>query len=97
VLPFPALGWLLQLDIDASGAVSNAVLTLESGRTFPLTGTNKFKFSSGESSLKLESADKGIKLSLKKIVLDDSTSPMGVTGGDVSPRILGQKAKSTIP
>jgi hypothetical protein len=96
-LLFPALGWLLQLDIDASGAVSNAVLTLENARSFPLSGTNKFKFSSGESSLKLESADKGIKLSLKKIVLNDSTSPMGVTGGDVSPRILGQKAKSTIP
>jgi len=97
LFPLLPLGWLLQLDIDASGAVSNALLTLENTRTFPLSGTNKFKFSSGQSSLKLESADKGIKISLKKIVLNDSTSPMGVTGGDVSPRILGQKAKSAIP
>jgi hypothetical protein len=96
-LPFPPLGWLLQLDVDADGVVSNAVLTLEGGRTFPLTGKNKFKFATDQTSLKLESADKGIKLSLKKIVLDDSTSPMGVSGGDLSPRILGQKAKTTIP
>jgi hypothetical protein len=96
-LPFLPLGWLLQLDIDASGTISNALLTLEGGRSFPLTGTNKFKFSSVETSLKLESADKGIRISLKKIVLDDSTVPMGLSGGDVSPRILGQKGKSTIP
>ena len=96
-LPLPPLGWLLQLDIDSSGAVQNALLTLESGRTFPLSGTNKFKFASGESSLKLQSGDKGIRMDLKKIHLDDATNPMAISGGDVSPRILGQKAKSTIP
>jgi hypothetical protein len=96
-LLLPPLGWVLQLDIDSSGVVSNAVLTLESGRSFPLSGTNKFKFASGESSLKLQSGDKGVRMDLKKIRLDDATNPMGISGGDVSPRILGQKAKTTIP
>jgi hypothetical protein len=57
-LPFPALGWLLELDIDANGVISNAVLTLENARSFPLTGTNKFR-SPPASRAKLESADKG--------------------------------------
>ena len=96
-LPLPPLGWLLTLDIDASGAVQNAVLTLEGGRSFPLSGTNKFKFKSNESSLKLKSADKGIRVDLKKVQLDDSTNPMGISSGEVSTRILGQKAKSAIP
>ena len=96
-LPFTPLGWLLEFDVDAGTEVANALLTLEGGRNFSLSGTNKFKFASGESSLKLQSVDKGIRIGLKKLVLDDTTDPVGVTGGEVSPRILGQSGKATIP
>lgn len=96
-LPFPPLGWLLEFDIDAMSSVQNALLTLEGGRAFSLAGTNKFKVASGQSSLKLQSADKGIRVALKKIVLDDATNPMSVTGGAVSTRILGQIGNAPLP
>ena len=96
-LPFAPLGWLLEFDIDSAGSVQSALLILEGGRSFPLTGTNKFKVASGASSLKLQSAAKGIRIALKKIALDDTTNPMGVSGGSVSTRILGQSGSATIP
>ena len=96
-LPFAPLGWLLEFDIDSAGSVQNALLTLEGGRSFPLTGTNKFKLASGASSLKLKEAAKGIRIALKKIALDDTTNPMGVSGGASSTRILGQSGSATIP
>ena len=96
-LPFAPLGWLLEFDIDSTTDVSLALLTLEGGRNFPLTGTNKFKFASDLSSMKLQSVDKGIRIDLKKLTLDDATTPVGVTGGSVNARILGQSAKATIP
>jgi hypothetical protein len=55
------------------------------------------RFTSGESSLKLQTADKGIKLDLKKLVLDDTADPVGVTGGSLSQKILGQSHKTEIP
>ncbi len=96
-LPFAPLGWLLEFDIDSLADVANALLTLEGGRNFPLTATNKFKFASGLSSMKLQSVDKGIRIDLKKLTLDDATNPVGVTGGGVSARILGQSATATLP
>ena len=96
-LPFAPLGWLLEFDIDSAGSVQSALLTLEGGRSFPLTGTNKFKVASGASSLKLQSAATGIRIALKKIALDDTTNPMGVSGGSVTTRILGQSGSATIP
>lgn len=96
-LPFAPLGWLLEFDIDSAGGVLNALLTLEGGRSFALTGTNKFKLTSGSSSLKLQSAARGIRIALKKIALDDTTNPMGVSTGSVSTRILGQSGSATIP
>jgi hypothetical protein len=98
VLPFPPLGWLLEFDVAISTEVENALLTLEGGRSFSLTGSNKFKFTSGESSMKLQSVDKGIRIELKKLVLDDTVGPpIGVTGGTMSQRILGQSGKATLP
>lgn len=91
------LGWVLEFDIDASGEVQNASLVLEGGRSFALTGSNKFKFTSGESSVKLRTEDNGIKIDLKKVMFEDDVDPVAVNGGDLSQRILGQSRKAVIP
>lgn len=98
-LPVPPLGWLLEYDLAANGAVSNAELTLEGGRSFALTGTNKFNLASNESSLKLSSNPKGVSVTLKGVGLDDSTNPlpMQIDGGDLSYRALGQSGRVTLP
>jgi len=97
-LPAP-LGWLLEYDLAADGTVTNAVLTLEGGRSFPLSGANKFNLASNESSLKLSSDPKGVSVGFKKLGLDDSVNPMpmGITGGDVSYKALGQSGRATLP
>jgi hypothetical protein len=91
------LGWVLQFDVDASDVAQNASLVLEGGRTFPLTGSNKFKFQSGESTLKLQSDDKGVKIDLKKVIFDDDVDPIGVSGGSLGQKILGQSRKTELP
>jgi hypothetical protein len=91
------LGWLVEFDIDDSDEISNGSLTLEGGRLFTLTGSNKFKFTTGESTLKLQSADKGVRIDLKKVVFDDGVSPVATDGGDLSQKILGQSHKAVIP
>lgn len=98
-LPVPPLGWLLEYDLGSDGAITNAVLTLEGGRSFPLTGTNKFNFSKDESSLKLQSDPKGVSVTLKKLGLDDSPAPapMAITQGEVRYRALGQSGSATLP
>jgi hypothetical protein len=96
-LPFAPLGWLLELDVDELTPVQNALLILEGGRSFALTGTHEFKFTSGRSTLRLRSTTKGIRIAVKKVVLDDATNPLGVTGGSVSPSILGQGGRATLP
>jgi hypothetical protein len=98
-LPVMPLGWLLEYDLAADGVVSNAELTLEGGRSFALTGANKFNLASNESSLKLSSDPKGVSITLKGVGLDDSTNPlpMQIDGGDVSYRALGQSGRVTLP
>jgi hypothetical protein len=96
-LPFAAQGWLLEFDVDAQAAVDNGVLTLAGGRSFPLTGKHKFKLGSGLSSVKLRSAPKGIRIELSRVTFDDATSPLGVGGGSLRPRILGQSARVALP
>jgi len=98
-LPDAPLGWLLEYDLGADGLVSNAELTLEGGRSFPLSGTNKFNFSSNQSSVKLQSDPKGVSVTLKKLGLDDSPdpAPMLLTEGAVSYRALGQSGGATLP
>ncbi len=98
-LPYTPLGWLIEFELDANGQVLNGMLTLEGGRNFALTGTNKFNFASNQSSLKLSSDPKGISLQLKKLGLDDSTDPlpMQITEGDLSYRMLGQSGQTPLP
>jgi hypothetical protein len=96
-LPFTPLGWRVNFTVAADGAVSNGLLTLDGGRMFPLEGTNKFNLAKNESSLKLQSPDKGIKLQLKKVVLDDEASPSEVVGGSLNYKILGQSGKADLP
>jgi hypothetical protein len=97
-LPDPPLGWLLEYDLGPDGTtVTNAELVLEGGRSFPLTGTSKFNFSSNQSSLKLSSDPKGISISLKKLGLDDASDPMDITEGDMSYKALGQSGRVTLP
>jgi hypothetical protein len=96
-LPVAPQSWRVDFTIDGAGLVQNAVLTLELGRTFPLEGTNKFNLAKNESSLKLQTADKGIKLQLKKVELDDEVAPPAVVGGDLSYKILGQSGKASLP
>jgi hypothetical protein len=97
-LPDPPLGWLLEYDLAADGTtVSNAELVLEGGRTFPLTGTNKFNFSANQSSLKLSSDPKGISITLKKLGLDAASDPMEITEGDMSYKALGQSGRAVLP
>jgi hypothetical protein len=97
-LPAP-LGWLLEYDLAADGTITNAVLTLEGGRSFPLSGTNKFNLASNESGLKLSSNPKGLSISFKGLGLDDSVNPMpmAITGGDLSYKALGQSGRTTLP
>jgi len=47
--------------------------------------------------MKLSSNPKGISFQLKKVGLDDATSPLTVSGGDVSYRVLGQSGGATLP
>lgn len=98
-LPVAPLGWLLEYDLAADGAVSNAGLTLEGGRSFALSGTNKFNIAIDESSLKLSSDPKGVSVTLKGVGLDDSgnPAPMQIDGGDLSYRALGQSGRVTLP
>ncbi|MBM4385226.1 MAG: hypothetical protein FJ091_17890 [Deltaproteobacteria bacterium] len=96
-LPFAPLGWLLELDIDGGEPVQNALLTLEGGRSFALTGKHGFRVASGASSFKLRSAGKGIRLALSKVALDDSTAPLTMTGGALRTRVLGQSARASVP
>jgi hypothetical protein len=98
-LPDPPLGWLLEYDLALDGQVSNAMLTLEGGRAFPLSGANKFNFSSNESSLKLSSDPKGLSITLKKLGLDDAANPdpLLITGGALGYKALGQSGRATLP
>ena len=98
-LPVAPLGWLLEYDLAADGAVSNAELTLEGGRSFTLGGSNKFNIAANESSLKLSSDPKGVSITLKGLVLDDALNPMpmSIDGGDLSYRALGQSGRVTLP
>jgi hypothetical protein len=96
-LPFAPLGWLLEFDIDDSEAVQSALLTLENGRSFGLAGNHRFRIASGLSSFKLRSADERVRVKLSKLTLDDATVPLTVTGGTLRPRILGQRARTTLP
>jgi hypothetical protein len=96
-LPVAPKGWRVNFTIDAAGNVQNGLLTLDGGRSFVLEGTNKFNLATNLSSLKLQTADKGIKLQLKKVELDDAVVPGAVVGGDLSFKILGQKGKTALP
>jgi hypothetical protein len=96
-LPDAPLGWLLTYDLAVDGSISNAELELEGGRTFTLTGTNKFNFSSNQSSVKLVSDPKGISVTLKKLGLDDVSDPLEITEGSMSYKALGQSGKVTLP
>lgn len=96
-LPDAPLGWLLEYDLASDGQISNAELTLEGGRSFPLTGTNKFNLGANESSLKLQSDPKGVSVQLKKVSLDDASDPMEIMGGDLSYRALGQSGRAELP
>ena len=75
----------------------DGLLTLQGGRSFALEGTSKFNVASSLSSLKLQTADKGIKIQLKKVLLDDAASPPAVVGGDLAYKILGQSGKAEVP
>jgi len=96
-LPVAAQGWQVNFTVTAEGEVEAATLTLESGRSFDLVGTQKYNFAKNLSTLKLETADKGIKIQLKKVELDDEVAPPAVVGGDLSYKILGQSGKASLP
>jgi len=96
-LPDAPLGWVLEYDLAADGTISAATLKLEGGRTFTLTGANKFNIAANTSSLKLASNPKGISVQLKGVGLDDSTSPMTITSGAISYKALGQSGRSDLP
>ena len=96
-LPYTPLSWRVTFTIDAGGSVQNGLLTLQGGRSFALEGTSKFNVASSLSSLKLQTADKGIKIQLKKVLLDDEASPPAVVGGSLAYKILGQSGKADVP
>ena len=100
-LPVAPQGWRVNFTVDADGQVQNGLLTLDGGRTFALVGTHKFNFASGLSNLKLQTApdgvDKGIKIQLKQVELDDDVVPTAVEGGDLTFKILGQSGKASLP
>ena len=96
-LPVAPQGWQVNFTITAEGAVEAATLTLEGGRNFDLVATQKYNFAKNLSTLKLETADKGIKIQLKKVELDDEVVPTAVVGGDLGYKILGQSGKATLP
>lgn len=98
-LPDAPLGWLITYTLNPDGSISAAELELEGGRTFALTGTNKFNFSSNQSSVKLVSDPKGISVTLKKLGLDDAgnPAPMEITEGSLSYKALGQSGKAVLP
>jgi hypothetical protein len=95
-LPFEPLGWVIEFDL-ASGVLSNAELTLEGGRNFPLVGTNKFNFATNQSSMKLSTEQKGASVSFKGLELDDTSDPFGIVGGNCSYRVLGQSGRLELP
>ena len=94
-LPMAAQGWRLDFTLGAGGVFESALLTLDGGRSFPLQGSNRFKLASNVSSLKLQSADKGISIQLRKVGLDGATN--AVSGGDLGYKILGQSGKVSLP
>jgi hypothetical protein len=96
-LPTAPRGWLLQYTLNPDSTVSSALLTLEGGRTFPLTANNRFNFSTNQSNVKLTSDPKGISINLKKLGLDDAMNPMDITGGSLSYKALGQSGKAVLP
>jgi len=94
-LPVAPQGWRLDFTLGAGGVLESGLLTLEGGRSFELQGSHKFKLASDLSSLKLQTADKGIRVQLKNVGLDDSTQ--AVSGGDLSYKILGQSGRVSLP
>jgi hypothetical protein len=96
-LPVAPQAWRVTFSIDGQSLVQNAVLTLEQGRSFPLEGSHKFNLKKNLSNLKLQTADKGIKIQLKKVVLDDEAAPPTVVGGGLGYKILGQSGKADVP
>jgi hypothetical protein len=94
-LPIAAQGFMLSFELDGTDVVQNASLELEGGRSFALTGTNKFDIARDLSTAKL-SSDDGVRIQLKKLGLDETMDPT-VTEGSMSYRALGQSGAVTIP
>ena len=73
-----------------------ADLSIGADPPLPLEGKNKFDLVRDLTSLKLQTPDKGIKIQLKKIGIDEGATPQ-VMGGDLNYKILGQKGKVPLP
>ncbi|MEN8160712.1 MAG: hypothetical protein ABFS41_11635 [Myxococcota bacterium] len=95
-LPVTPQGWRVEFTLDGSDTVVNPTLTLEGDPAIPLEGSNKFDIVRDLTSLKLQSPDKGIKIRLKKIGIDEGDMPQ-VVDGDLSYKILGQRGKRSLP
>jgi hypothetical protein len=95
-LPVTPQGWRVDFTLDGADEVTAASLTLEGDAPMALEGSNKFDIVRDLTSLKLQSPDKGIKIQLKKIGIDELDTPQ-VVGGDLNYKILGQKGKTPLP
>lgn len=95
-LPVAPQGWRLDFTLDGGSDVVASTLTLEGDPAIPLEGSNKFDLVRDLTTLKLQTADKGIKIQVKKIGIDEAAMPQ-VTGGDLSYKVLGQKGKVSLP
>jgi hypothetical protein len=93
------LGWRIDVVLDGRD-VTDASLTLENGRTWPLRGRWRFDFVTDLSDvdLRTQGADAGARVRLAGLRIDDPDAvPPLVGAGKLSFKLLGQRGKLRLP
>lgn len=100
ITPMPVTGWKLEFTLPATQGPITGQLSLASGASVSLSGSQTFDSEANRSTLRLGSdgADRGIRIRLKKLVLDPAQPPPDrITSGTLLMRAFGQNSSLLLP
>jgi len=92
-------GWKLEFTLTGTEGPITGQLILAGGVSVSLSGSQSFQSESNRSTLKLGSdgADRGIRIELKKLVIDTTKTPQVITSGKLRFRAFGQRGSLLLP